>query len=78
MVVYAGTEPSAVFRSEDGGDRWCELTGLTCSTPVEFPAPPGDLNVGATRPPSNLFWPGISRGYRRLVGAGCGGWNDSA
>jgi photosystem II stability/assembly factor-like uncharacterized protein len=27
-VVYAGTEPSAVFRSDTGGDDWVELAGL--------------------------------------------------
>lgn len=27
-VTYAGTEPSAVFRSADGGDTWRELAGL--------------------------------------------------
>jgi hypothetical protein len=27
-VVYAGTEPSAVFRSETGGDSWVDLAGL--------------------------------------------------
>jgi photosystem II stability/assembly factor-like uncharacterized protein len=27
-VVYAGTEPSAVFRSDDGGDSWVDLAGL--------------------------------------------------
>ena len=27
-VVYAGTEPSALFRSEDGGASWRELAGL--------------------------------------------------
>lgn len=27
-VVYAGTEPSAVFRSDDGGETWRELSGL--------------------------------------------------
>ena len=27
-VVYAGTEPSALFRSEDGGDSWRELATL--------------------------------------------------
>lgn len=27
-VVWAGTEPSALFRSEDGGDTWQELTAL--------------------------------------------------
>jgi photosystem II stability/assembly factor-like uncharacterized protein len=27
-VVYAGTEPSAVYRSETGGDSWVDLAGL--------------------------------------------------
>ena len=27
-IVYAGTEPSAVFRSETGGDTWVDLGGL--------------------------------------------------
>ena len=27
-AVYAGTEPSALFRSDDGGETWRELTGL--------------------------------------------------
>jgi photosystem II stability/assembly factor-like uncharacterized protein len=27
-AVYAGTEPSALFRSDDGGSTWRELTGL--------------------------------------------------
>jgi photosystem II stability/assembly factor-like uncharacterized protein len=27
-VVYAGTEPSAVFRSDNGGDSWMDLAGL--------------------------------------------------
>jgi hypothetical protein len=27
-VVYAGTEPSAVFRSDNGGDSWVDLTRL--------------------------------------------------
>ena len=28
-VVYAGTEPSRVYRSRDGGDTWTHLSGLT-------------------------------------------------
>ncbi|MGH9162186.1 MAG: WD40/YVTN/BNR-like repeat-containing protein [Vicinamibacteraceae bacterium] len=27
-IIYAGTEPSAVFRSETGGDDWVDLAGL--------------------------------------------------
>src|ERR1700739_3956439 len=27
-IVYAGTEPSAVFRSDTGGDSWMDLAGL--------------------------------------------------
>ncbi|WP_254761850.1 WD40/YVTN/BNR-like repeat-containing protein [Natrinema marinum] len=28
-VVYAGTEPSRIYRSRDGGDSWIRLEGLT-------------------------------------------------
>ncbi len=34
-VVYAGTEPSALFRSDDSGQSWRELTGL-----LELPSRP--------------------------------------
>jgi len=27
-IIYAGTEPSAVFRSDTGGDSWVDLAGL--------------------------------------------------
>jgi photosystem II stability/assembly factor-like uncharacterized protein len=27
-IVYAGTEPSAVYRSENGGESWADLAGL--------------------------------------------------
>jgi photosystem II stability/assembly factor-like uncharacterized protein len=27
-IVYAGTEPSAVFRSNNGGDSWADLAGM--------------------------------------------------
>jgi photosystem II stability/assembly factor-like uncharacterized protein len=27
-IVYAGTEPSAVFRTDNGGDSWVDLAGL--------------------------------------------------
>ena len=27
-IVYAGTEPSAVYRSDNGGDSWADLAGL--------------------------------------------------
>jgi hypothetical protein len=34
-AVYAGTEPSALYRSDDGGGTWRELTGL-----LELPSRP--------------------------------------
>jgi len=34
-VVFAGTEPSALYRSDDGGESWRELTGL-----LELPSRP--------------------------------------
>lgn len=42
-VVWAGTEPSAVFRSKDGGDSWMEpsvLTELPSSRSWSFPPRP--------------------------------------
>ena len=35
-VVYAGVEPAALFKSEDGGDTWSEVMGLT-----DHPTRPG-------------------------------------
>jgi len=44
-IVYAGTEPSAVFRSDNGGDSWVELAGLR-----ELPQlTPGVIPHGPTR-----------------------------
>src|ERR1019366_1330729 len=43
-IVYAGTEPSAVFRSDNGGGSWGELAG--------FRAPPSPGTWGfPPRPP---------------------------
>ena len=42
-IVYAGTEPSAVFRSDNGGDSWVDLAGLRAlpsANTWSFPPPP--------------------------------------
>src|ERR1700746_3054437 len=42
-IVYAGTEPSAVFRSDTGGDSWVDLAGLRALPSADtwrFPPPP--------------------------------------
>jgi photosystem II stability/assembly factor-like uncharacterized protein len=47
-AVYAGTEPSALFRSDDGGSSWRELTGLLdlASRPTwSFPPRPWTSHV---------------------------------
>lgn len=49
-VVYAGTEPSALYRSEDGGATWQELAGLLAlpSAPTwSFPPRPYTSHVRA-------------------------------
>ncbi len=49
-VVYAGTEPSAVYRSEDGGDSWLRLEGLTdlpSASSWSFPPRPKTHHVRA-------------------------------
>lgn len=47
-VVYVGTEPSAVIRSNDGGETWQECTGLTdlsSSSTWRFPPRPETHHV---------------------------------
>jgi BNR/Asp-box repeat len=49
-VIYAGTEPSALYRSEDGGQTWHELTELLAlpSAPTwSFPPRPYTSHVRA-------------------------------
>lgn len=55
-VVYAGTEPSALFRSEDGGETWHELKGLKelPSAPTwSFPPRPHTSHVRWISPDPN-------------------------
>ena len=52
-IVFAGTEPSSVFRSEDGGERWHELTELTelpSSNEWSFPPRPQTHHVRHIQP----------------------------
>src|SRR6201982_1316898 len=47
-IVFAGTEPSAVFRSDTGGDDWVDLAGLRAlpsADPWGFPPPPPTPHV---------------------------------
>src|SRR6201998_3221428 len=47
-IVYAGTEPSAVFRSDNGGDSWVELGGLRALPSADtwsFPPRPNTHHV---------------------------------
>jgi len=61
-VVYAGTEPSAIFRSEDGGETWYEcgdLTALPSASEWSFPPRPQTHHVRWIEPdphvPGRLF-----------------------
>jgi hypothetical protein len=56
-VVYAGTEPSAVYRSEDGGETWRELGGMreVPSAPEwSFPPRPETHHVRWISPDPNI------------------------
>lgn len=47
-IVYAGTEPSAVFRSDNGGDSWVDLAGLRALSSADtwsFPPRPHTHHV---------------------------------
>jgi photosystem II stability/assembly factor-like uncharacterized protein len=55
-VVFAGTEPSALFRSEDGGETWRELEGLTelpSASGWSFPPRPHTSHVRWISPDPN-------------------------
>ena len=57
-VVYAGTEPSAPFRSEDGGESWRELTdlrNLPSSPTWSFPPRPHTSHVRWISPAPNAI-----------------------
>ena len=63
-VVYAGVEPAALFRSDDGGDTWSEVDGLT-SHPTREKWQPGlgGLCLHSIVPhpeQSDRMWVGIS------------------
>jgi hypothetical protein len=52
-IVYAGTEPSAVFRSENGGDSWVDLAGLRALPSADtwsFPHVPTRIMFGGSKP----------------------------
>lgn len=55
-MIYAGTEPSAIFRSDDGGDTWTECSGLTdldSATEWSFPGRPDTHHVRWIEPDPN-------------------------
>ncbi len=51
-VVYAGTEPSALFRSEDGGETWQlqDLMGLPSASEWSYPPHPETHHVRWIQP----------------------------
>jgi len=52
-IVYAGTEPSAAFRSDTGGDRWVDLAGLRALPSADtwsFPHGPTRIMFGGSKP----------------------------
>ena len=63
-VLYAGVEPAALFKSEDGGDTWSEVTGLSDHpTRPEWKPGLGDLCLHSmvldpSRP--ERMWVGVS------------------
>ena len=52
-IVYAGSEPSAVFRSDTGGDSWVDLAGLRSLPSADtwsFPHGPTRITFGGSKP----------------------------
>lgn len=81
-VLYAGTEPSAVLRSVDGGGQWEELEGLLdlpSAGSWSFPPSPSTHHVRWIGPdpstPGRIFV-AIEAGALLRHEAGEGGWHD--
>ncbi|NKE35388.1 hypothetical protein GWG54_06090 [Natronococcus sp. JC468] len=81
-VVYAGTEPSRIYRSHDGGDSWEHLEGLTDLPSAEswfFPPRPHTHHVRWLEvdpfDPDRLYV-GIEAGAFVLSTDGGGSWRD--
>jgi hypothetical protein len=50
-LVYAGTEPSAVFRSDNGGDSWVDLAELRALPSANtWSFPPTRIMFGGSKP----------------------------
>jgi hypothetical protein len=52
-IVYAGTEPSAVFRADNGADSWVDLAGLRALPSADtwsFPHAPTRIMFGGSKP----------------------------
>src|SRR5204862_2646834 len=81
-AVYAGTEPSALFRNDDGGKRWRELTALLelPSRPSwSFPPRPWTSHVRWVAPnphDGDLLLVGIELGGLMRSSDGGASWQD--
>jgi photosystem II stability/assembly factor-like uncharacterized protein len=81
-AVYAGTEPSALYRSDDGGETWLELKGLLDlpSHPTwSFPPRPWTSHVRWIAPnphDSNVILVGIELGGLMRSSDGGVTWQD--
>jgi photosystem II stability/assembly factor-like uncharacterized protein len=81
-AVYAGTEPSALFRSDDGGETWRELTALLelPSRPTwRFPPRPWTSHVRWIAPSphdADLLLVGIELGGLMRSTDGGASWQD--
>ena len=81
-AVYAGTEPSRLFRSKDGGDDWEALAGLLelPSRPTwSFPPRPWTSHVRWIAPSphdADLLLVGIELGGLMRSGDGGASWED--
>jgi hypothetical protein len=79
-VVYAGVEDAALFRSEDGGMTWSELTGLrrhpSAAPAPEECAPTPFFSTSPTRPLPSRCWSPSRRleSFEAAIPAPRGAW----
>ena len=80
--IYAATQPAALFRSEDGGSNWSEVTSFTkhpeaskWSIPVTPPLPGRSRALVIDQKNPDRIWVGVEVGGIMKTDDGCKTWS---
>lgn len=81
-VLYAGTEPASMFRSDDYGRSWTELPGIKTSDGTEkwsFPGPPHIAHtktITVDQRDTNVMYAGVEQGALLTTRDGGATWHE--